>query len=107
VKLSFAIDCKNGNARGGIMYMTVEEARVKRCPFGKLQESGAWCTASDCMAWRWIPEPSPDNVGDLGWCGIAGHPDAMESIGVILDDMRRELSDGLKDKFRRQEGTKS
>jgi hypothetical protein len=73
--------------------MTEDEARKKWCPMVRQASPEDWnsCIASDCMMWRWKPEPPPFSVpyynqdtelietfevcevgADEGYCGLAG-----------------------------------
>ena len=78
--------------------MIESEAKQKWCPFARMviPDEGAMsitthnraaqakdatadhvaCIASDCMAWRWIPEVKmPHEQSDNeGYCGLAGKP---------------------------------
>lgn len=64
--------------------MTEEEARGKGCPFMRFSPT---CSASNCMAWRWVWSGSWEAVdgSDVlshrrvpssthGYCGLAGSP---------------------------------
>lgn len=64
--------------------MTLDEAKKLWCPFvreeilpGKPFNGQPNCIASECMAWRWITENTPDGRGiqaskTEGYCGLAG-----------------------------------
>lgn len=71
--------------------MTEDEAKQKWCPFVRVYSvsdsdgaNGSWnrhqrnghdetrCIGSECMAWRWNPDPDPLlNLPPHGRCGLA------------------------------------
>ena len=60
---------------------TEEEAKTKYCPQALAGEAlYVKCEASDCMAWRWMPEETDPITGHTfqvvtGYCGLAGRPE--------------------------------
>ena len=51
---------------------TEEEAKEKYCPDGR-----GMCSASTCMAWRYVETLNPKtllHVQVAGYCGLAGKP---------------------------------
>ncbi len=73
----------------GMMLLTEEEARTKECRAGGYFrfvaiEDGPWprCSASDCMAWRWVDPTDPIAPDEpareryqYGYCGLGGKPE--------------------------------
>lgn len=81
--------------------MTENEAKEKWCPYSIVHDRGAginrtndddepfdiqgnMCVASQCMAWRWVPDELQKFVqgetdmnlckGKIGYCGLSGKP---------------------------------
>ena len=72
--------------------MKESEAKEKWCPYASCPEDnwvkkfgqnrdergrplgGAYCIASDCMAWRGYPQPYDKAQEPEGYCGLAGKP---------------------------------
>ena len=60
---------------------TEEEAKGKWCQQA-MAGADVWekCSASECMAWRWMPEETDPITGHTfqvvtGYCGLAGRPE--------------------------------
>lgn len=67
------------------MILTEKEACKKDCPYKYGRDPAMWvtfCSASECMAWRWIymdngehfMKKECDGYADTGYCGLAGDP---------------------------------
>jgi hypothetical protein len=53
--------------------MTEHEAINKTCHRSMGSDRLERCEASDCMAWRWVIEPSIKDMREpTGYCGLAG-----------------------------------
>mgnify|MGYP001401424512 CR=1 FL=1 len=56
-----------------------EQARKLWCPLARTEPLGAaegFCIASQCAMWRWSNPAEPVNYLRLGYCGLAGKPNA-------------------------------